>query len=77
MVVLGPDGIALEDGSFDSLIRPKKQVSTFIASLTGITNAMIDRASDWGIALGVGVLCSEKRQGHSVDNVHTIAHREF
>lgn len=43
--VLGPDGIALEDGSFDSLIRPNKDVSTFISSLTGITNEMVQTAS--------------------------------
>jgi Exonuclease len=48
-MVLGPDGISREDGFFDSLIRPKKQVSTFIASLTGISNAMVHSASDFPV----------------------------
>jgi DNA polymerase III epsilon subunit-like protein len=46
-MVLGPDGIALEDGSFESLIRPNKQVSTFISSLTGISNEMVQAASEF------------------------------
>ena len=34
-MVLGSDGIAFQDCTFDSLIRPNKEVSTFITSLTG------------------------------------------
>ncbi|KAG7373225.1 DNA polymerase III PolC [Nitzschia inconspicua] len=46
-LVLGPDGIALEDGSFESLIRPnKEEVSTYITSLTGISNDMVRTAPD-------------------------------
>jgi hypothetical protein len=37
-MVLGLEGIALEVGSFESFVRPSKDISTFIASLTGITN---------------------------------------
>jgi DNA polymerase III epsilon subunit-like protein len=46
-MVLGPDGIALEDGSFESLVRPSKDILTFIASLTGITNNMVKTVSDF------------------------------
>jgi DNA polymerase III epsilon subunit-like protein len=45
-MVLGPDRIALEDGSFESLVRPSKDISTFIASLTGIANDLVKTASD-------------------------------
>ena len=48
-MILGPDGIALEDGSFDSLIRPTKDVSTFIASLTGISNDMVQSAPNFSV----------------------------
>jgi DNA polymerase III epsilon subunit-like protein len=50
-MVLGPDGIALEDGSFDSLIRPKKDVSTFIALLTGISNEMVQSAPIFSVVV--------------------------
>jgi DNA polymerase III epsilon subunit-like protein len=46
-MILGLDGIALEDGSFESLVRPSKDIWTFIASLTGITNDMVKTASDF------------------------------
>lgn len=43
--VLGPDGIAIEDGSFDCLIRPQKRVSPFITTLiTMIPNDMVKTA---------------------------------
>ena len=48
-MILGPDGIALEDGSFDSLIHPTKDVSTFIASLTGISNDMVQLAPNFSV----------------------------
>ena len=48
-MILGPDGSALEDGSFDSLVRPSKDVSTFIASLTKITNEMVQSAADFSV----------------------------
>ncbi|KAG7367574.1 DNA polymerase III, alpha subunit [Nitzschia inconspicua] len=43
-MVLGPDGIAIEDGSFDSLIRPHRKISLYITTLTGITNEMVEPA---------------------------------
>jgi DNA polymerase III epsilon subunit-like protein len=48
-MVLGLDGIALEDGSFGSLlvVHPSKDILTFIASLTGITNDVVKTASDF------------------------------
>jgi DNA polymerase III epsilon subunit-like protein len=46
-MILGPDGIALEDGSFEALIRPSKDISQFITSLTGITNDMVQTAPDF------------------------------
>jgi DNA polymerase III epsilon subunit-like protein len=48
-MILVPDGIALEDGSFDSLVRPSKDISTFIASLTKITNEMAQSADDFSV----------------------------
>ena len=43
-MVLGPDGITLEGGSFSSLIQLNKEVSTVISSLTRISNNMVETA---------------------------------
>ncbi|KAG7354197.1 PolC-type DNA polymerase III [Nitzschia inconspicua] len=43
-MVLGPDGIAIEDGSFESLIRPHRKITPYITTLTGITNEMVKTA---------------------------------
>ena len=50
-MVLGPDGIAFKDGLFDSLIRPNKEVSTFITTLTGISNNMVQTASNLSVVV--------------------------
>jgi len=43
-MVVGPDSIMIEDGTFHAFVKPKKAVSTFITCLTGITNDMVATA---------------------------------
>lgn len=43
-MLVGPDGVMLEDGSFQAFSRPNKAVSTFITMLTSITNEMVAAA---------------------------------
>jgi DNA polymerase III alpha subunit (gram-positive type) len=76
-MVLGPDGIFLEDGSFDALVKPTKQVTTFITSLTGITNEMVAGAPPFnGLSLFVQGLCSNfsSTTSTSIEKVVFVAH---
>ena len=80
-MVLGPDGIALEDGSFESLVRPSKDISTFITSLTGITNDMTKTASDFtAVATEFFQFMVDIAENHAtatgsdIDNIILVAH---
>jgi inhibitor of KinA sporulation pathway (predicted exonuclease) len=77
-MVLGPDGIALEDGSFESLVRPSKDISTFITSLTGIT---VKTASDFtAVATEFFQFMGDITQNHAaataseIDDIILVAH---
>lgn len=43
-MLVGPDGVMLEDGTFQTFSKPNKAVSTFITMLTSITNEMVASA---------------------------------
>jgi DNA polymerase III alpha subunit (gram-positive type) len=80
-MVLGPDGIALEDGSFESLVHPSKDISTFITSLTGITNDMVKTASDFtAVATDFFQFMGDTAQNHvtatasEIDHIILVAH---
>jgi DNA polymerase III epsilon subunit-like protein len=80
-MVLGPDGIFLEDGSFDALVKPTKQVTTFITSLTGITNEMVAGAPPFRWVINeffefVQGLCSNfsSTTSTSIEKVVFVAH---
>ena len=40
----GPDGVHIEDGVFNTLVKPLKPVNCFISTLTGITTEMVSDA---------------------------------
>jgi DNA polymerase III subunit alpha, Gram-positive type len=74
-MVLGPDGMALEDGSFESLVHPSKDISAFTASLTGITNNMVKTASDFtAVATGFFHLMGDTAQNHATATASEINH---
>jgi DNA polymerase III alpha subunit (gram-positive type) len=74
-MVLGPDGIALEDGSFESLICPSKDILTFIASLTGITNNLVKTASDFtAVATEFFQFMGDIAQNHATSTASEIDH---
>jgi DNA polymerase III epsilon subunit-like protein len=43
-MLVGPDGVMLEDGTFQTFSKPNKAISTFITMLTSITNEMVASA---------------------------------
>ena len=43
-VLVGPDGVMIEDGTFHTLVKPNKAISTFITMLTSITNEVVASA---------------------------------
>ena len=38
---IGSDSVMIEDGTFQSFVRPRKQISNFITILTGIDDEMV------------------------------------
>jgi DNA polymerase III alpha subunit (gram-positive type) len=82
VMVLGPDGIALEDGSFKSLVCPSKDISIFMASsLTGITNDMVKTAFDFtAVATEFFQFMGDIAQNHAtataseIDHIILVAH---
>ncbi len=43
-VIVGSDSVMIEDGTFQSFVRPRKQISNFITILTGIDDEMVAMA---------------------------------
>ena len=43
-MVVGPDSVMVEDGTFQALVKPRKNISNFITMLTGISNEMVAEA---------------------------------
>ena len=43
-VVLSPDGIQLEDGTFSSFVKPERNIPSPVTQITGITNEMVSSA---------------------------------
>jgi DNA polymerase III epsilon subunit-like protein len=48
-MIVGPDALMVEDATFQALVKPKKQISTFITILTGITHEMVATALSFSI----------------------------
>jgi hypothetical protein len=49
-MMVGHDSVMIEDATFQALVKPKKQISTFITILTGITNEMVATAPSFSTA---------------------------
>ena len=80
-MVVGPDSIMMEDGTYQSLVKPKKQISNFITMLTGISNEMVAAAPPFStvapeffnfVETNVGVY--ETTTGKRISHVVFVAH---
>ena len=78
---LGPDKTLLENGVFDSLVRPNNPLNDSIITITGITNAMLEGKPDFN-AVGKDLIgfvqntksVFEEEKGITVEHVILVAH---
>ena len=64
--ILGPDGIAIEDGTFVSLIKPPTPIPQIITDLTGISNEMVSSSSLFKVVMeGFFCFLSKKVQSYT------------
>jgi len=80
-MVVGPDSTMIEDGTFQSLVKPIKRVSMFITMLTGITNEMLadapqftDVATAFFDFIHTTVIFFEEVNSKKVSQVMFVAH---
>lgn len=51
-LIIGPDSIMIEDGTYQTFAMPGKKISTPIAMLTGITDEMVESAPSFTTVVG-------------------------
>jgi DNA polymerase III epsilon subunit-like protein len=80
-MVVGPDSVMIEDGTFQSLVRPHKKVLPIISNITGITNEMLATAPSFPTVavafFGFIKSCVDEIQtktGNSTSQVVFVAH---
>ena len=79
--ILKHDGVPLENGSFESLVRPPTKIPSFIGTLTGITDEMVKNCEDFTSVMtdffkfiNDKVDEVEEAEGRGIDRVVFVCH---
>ena len=79
--ILKHDGVPLENGSFESLVRPPTNIPSFIGTLTGITDEMVKNCEDFTSVMtdffkfiNDRVDEVEEAEGRGIDHVVFVCH---
>ena len=80
-MAVDPDSDVIEDGTFQSFVKPKKQVFTFITMLTGIANEMVASAPSFSMVaveffdfIQLNCDAFETMMGTKISHVVLVAH---